>query len=144
MARIISCPDKKFVNFSDGVKISSTTYGACIKNQPLNGLPFKNKCNFRVSCSLTEREREKAAEAERRVNGLEVNDQKEVGSGNEEVGLGRSWPPWEKLPQRYKLIGATSLAFVVCNMDKVISLLLLWLFSVALLWSCLGTVTLLF
>ncbi|CAA6670428.1 unnamed protein product [Spirodela intermedia] len=27
--------------------------------------------------------------------------------------------PWEGLPQRYKLIGTTSLAFVICNMDKV-------------------------
>ncbi|CAN6459511.1 unnamed protein product [Victoria cruziana] len=29
------------------------------------------------------------------------------------------WPPWKGLPQRYKLIGGTSLAFVICNMDKV-------------------------
>lgn len=29
------------------------------------------------------------------------------------------WPPWKRLPQRYKLIGTTSLAFVICNMDKV-------------------------
>lgn len=29
------------------------------------------------------------------------------------------WPPWEDLPVRYRLIGTTSLAFVVCNMDKV-------------------------
>ena len=29
------------------------------------------------------------------------------------------WPPGEGLPERYKLIGATSLAFVICNMDKV-------------------------
>ncbi|WOL13531.1 putative anion transporter 6, chloroplastic [Canna indica] len=29
------------------------------------------------------------------------------------------WPPWKNLPLRYKLIGTTSLAFVVCNMDKV-------------------------
>lgn len=26
---------------------------------------------------------------------------------------------WDKFPQRYKLIVTTSLAFVVCNMDKV-------------------------
>ncbi|KAH7671909.1 MFS transporter ACS family solute carrier family 17 protein [Dioscorea alata] len=30
-----------------------------------------------------------------------------------------NWPPWKSLPERYKLIGATSLAFVICNMDKV-------------------------
>lgn len=29
------------------------------------------------------------------------------------------WPPWEGLPERYRLMGATSLAFVICNMDKV-------------------------
>lgn len=31
------------------------------------------------------------------------------------------WPPWEGLPERYRLIGATSLAFVICNMDKVLA-----------------------
>lgn len=31
------------------------------------------------------------------------------------------WPPWKNLPQRYKLIGTTSLAFVICNMDKVLT-----------------------
>ncbi|XP_010541712.1 PREDICTED: probable anion transporter 6, chloroplastic [Tarenaya hassleriana] len=35
------------------------------------------------------------------------------------TGLGRKWPPWENIPERYKLISATSLAFVICNMDKV-------------------------
>ncbi|KAE9609750.1 putative major facilitator superfamily [Lupinus albus] len=30
-----------------------------------------------------------------------------------------NWPPWKNIPQRYKLIGTTSLAFVICNMDKV-------------------------
>ncbi|KAK1291779.1 hypothetical protein QJS10_CPB17g02428 [Acorus calamus] len=34
-------------------------------------------------------------------------------------GLDLQWPPWKDLPHRYKVIGATSLAFVVCNMDKV-------------------------
>ncbi|TKY54783.1 anion transporter 6 [Spatholobus suberectus] len=41
----------------------------------------------------------------------EVEKQHENLSGN--------WPPWKNLPQRYKLIGTTSLAFVICNMDKV-------------------------
>ncbi|MED6146589.1 putative anion transporter 6, chloroplastic [Stylosanthes scabra] len=30
-----------------------------------------------------------------------------------------NWPPWKNIPQRYKIIGTTSLAFVICNMDKV-------------------------
>ncbi|XP_052167863.1 probable anion transporter 5, chloroplastic [Oryza glaberrima] len=35
------------------------------------------------------------------------------------AALEMRWPPWEGLAERYKLIGATSLAFVICNMDKV-------------------------
>jgi len=35
--------------------------------------------------------------------------------------LSGSWPPWKNLPPRYKLIGTTSLAFVICNMDKVLT-----------------------
>lgn len=43
----------------------------------------------------------------------------ETGSG--EVGSRSNWPPWKNIniPQRYKIIGTTSLAFVICNMDKV-------------------------
>lgn len=37
----------------------------------------------------------------------------------EEEGFEWKWPPWKNLPLRYKLIGTTSLAFVICNMDKV-------------------------
>ncbi|MQL93871.1 hypothetical protein Taro_026524 [Colocasia esculenta] len=40
-----------------------------------------------------------------------------LGSGDKEE-QGKWRPPWEILPQRYRLIGTTSLAFVVCNMDK--------------------------
>jgi MFS transporter, ACS family, solute carrier family 17 (sodium-dependent inorganic phosphate cotransporter), other len=36
------------------------------------------------------------------------------------------WPPWEGLAEKYKLIGATSIAFIICNMDKVIFLLCAW------------------
>ncbi|KAL2338440.1 hypothetical protein Fmac_012886 [Flemingia macrophylla] len=35
------------------------------------------------------------------------------------VNLSGNWPPWQNLPQRYKIIGTTSLAFIICNMDKV-------------------------
>lgn len=34
-------------------------------------------------------------------------------------GFELNWPPWKNLPLRYKLVGTTSLAFVICNMDKV-------------------------
>jgi hypothetical protein len=38
-------------------------------------------------------------------------------------GFSVNWPPWKNLPLRYKLIGTTSLAFVICNMDKVLLIL---------------------
>ncbi|XP_051113822.1 probable anion transporter 6, chloroplastic isoform X2 [Andrographis paniculata] len=75
--------------------------------------------------SLIDREREKAV-GPKRVVKARVNEKGSLGEvgrgdegGDEEVDFDRNWPPWEKLPQRYKLIGTTSLAFVVCNMDKV-------------------------
>ncbi|TXG61906.1 hypothetical protein EZV62_013269 [Acer yangbiense] len=40
-------------------------------------------------------------------------------SGSDQVGSEWNWPPWKNIPERYKLIGTTSLAFVICNMDKV-------------------------
>ncbi|XP_072993862.1 probable anion transporter 6, chloroplastic isoform X1 [Typha latifolia] len=52
--------------------------------------------------------------------GVEKASAKEE-EGEEESyeGLELKWPPWKNLPERYKLIGTTSLAFVICNMDKV-------------------------
>ncbi|PIN22218.1 Permease of the major facilitator superfamily [Handroanthus impetiginosus] len=125
MARIILKPDNNFFNFSYGT-IKASNCRTSVKSQPLTGLPFKPSLRFRVSCSIKERELENAAEKKRIINGLEVNGQLkeqeslgEVGSGVRNVGFGWDWPPWKSLPQRYKLIGTTSLAFVICNMDKV-------------------------
>ncbi|KAK6941721.1 Major facilitator superfamily, partial [Dillenia turbinata] len=42
---------------------------------------------------------------------------KNEGSGIE--GIDWNWPPRKNIPQRYKLIATTSLALVICNMDKV-------------------------
>ncbi|KAG9448468.1 hypothetical protein H6P81_008433 [Aristolochia fimbriata] len=60
------------------------------------------------------------------IEGVESNGALRVveksSAGKEQVGIEEfhgKWPPWERLPQRYKLIGTTSLAFVICNMDKV-------------------------
>ncbi|KAK4481946.1 hypothetical protein RD792_012859 [Penstemon davidsonii] len=63
----------------------------------------------------------KEKETQRLINGQlkEKGVLGEVKSGDGEVGFDWNWPPWKNLPQRYKLIGTTSLAFVVCNMDKV-------------------------
>ncbi|KAK6126925.1 hypothetical protein DH2020_039340 [Rehmannia glutinosa] len=126
MARIISKPDNNFFNFSYSTNIKASTVRTSVKSQPWKGSPFKQNLNFRVSCSIKGTEREDTAETKRILNGLEVNGQlkeKEslgvVGSEDGKVGFDLNWPPWKNLPQRYKLIGTTSLAFVVCNMDKV-------------------------
>ncbi|KAG9138660.1 hypothetical protein Leryth_018552 [Lithospermum erythrorhizon] len=80
-----------------------------------------NKC--RVFCRLSEKESSKI------VNGVKLNDVDDVkgvvvsGLGDEldgkNEGVDGNWPPWKNLPQRYKLVGTTSLAFIICNMDKV-------------------------
>ncbi|XP_020100833.1 probable anion transporter 6, chloroplastic [Ananas comosus] len=49
----------------------------------------------------------------------EENEGEEEGCEGFEYKYELKWPPWEGLPERYKLIGTTSLAFVICNMDKV-------------------------
>ncbi|KAI3814647.1 hypothetical protein L1987_14290 [Smallanthus sonchifolius] len=71
----------------------------------------------RVFCSI--KEKEDIAENKRIapiVTGIRVGDE----LGIEKLGFENlNWPPWKNVPQRYKLIGTTSLAFVICNMDKV-------------------------
>ncbi|XP_027329402.1 probable anion transporter 6, chloroplastic isoform X2 [Abrus precatorius] len=61
--------------------------------------------------NVKETRRVSKAEALSELEVDDVEQQPENMSGN--------WPPWKNLPQRYKLIGTTSLAFVICNMDKV-------------------------
>ncbi|VVA25050.1 PREDICTED: ascorbate transporter [Prunus dulcis] len=88
--------------------------------------PPKHKLEFRVFCSIKEKESIKET---KRLNGVPVDKVQRAGSGSEgdsglesgsgEVGFDWDWPPWKNIPRRYKLIGTTSLAFVICNMDKV-------------------------
>lgn len=126
MARISNL-EKSFFNFSYCAHSRDSTFRTTVKNQSFNGSPYKQSLKFRVSCRISEKERENAAETQRILGGLRVDSELkekdslgEVGSGDGEVGFDWNWPPWKNLPQRYKLIGTTSLAFVVCNMDKVI------------------------
>ena len=92
--------------------------------------PSKHRLKFKVLCSIKEKEnvkdeREKVGAADGGlVNGVSVEElDRKAGlgreSGSSEVGFDLVWPPWKNIPQRYKLIGTTSLAFVICNMDKV-------------------------
>lgn len=125
MARIISNADSNLFKFSHETNVKALQFRTSLRNQPI-----KRKLKFRVFCSIKEREREDFAEKQRTLNGLEVKGQLkekesvgEVEYGDGKVGFDMDWPPWKNLPQRYKLIGTTSLAFVICNMDKVINLL---------------------
>ncbi|XP_031109487.1 probable anion transporter 6, chloroplastic isoform X2 [Ipomoea triloba] len=100
--------------------------------KPISLPPIKHGFRFRVSC-LKEKEKEFLLETKKTLNGIGLNGElgKKGGliqtSGDElgaesrenEVGVYGDWPPWKNLPQRYKLIGTTALAFVICNMDKV-------------------------
>lgn len=90
--------------------------------------PPKHNLEFRVFCSIKEKESVKESKS---VNGLPGDKVHRAGSasdsegesghesGSGELGLDLDWSPWKNIPQRYKLIGTTSLAFVICNMDKV-------------------------
>ncbi|CAK9153172.1 unnamed protein product [Ilex paraguariensis] len=105
-----------------------------IKHHHLNVLSFKHSLKFRVSCSIKEKENVSETERAARVlSGLRVDDeydqnggpapsfkdQLDEENGDSELGFDGNWPPWKNLPERYKIVFTTSLAFVICNMDKV-------------------------
>ncbi|EEF28716.1 probable anion transporter 6, chloroplastic [Ricinus communis] len=99
---------------------------SCLKFKNSHLIPSKRILKFRVLCSVKEKENVKESERVNEVvSGLRVEGLKQTGlqlgndSGLQEVGFDWNWPPWKNIPQRYKLIGTTSLAFVICNMDKV-------------------------
>lgn len=68
----------------------------------------------------------------------ESEDELGRSSGSGEVGFDWNWPPWKDIPQRYKLIGTTALAFVICNMDKVVlcSLFLRYFYKHVIWYLC--------
>ncbi|KAL3629668.1 putative anion transporter 6, chloroplastic [Castilleja foliolosa] len=121
MSRVISKPpNNNFFKISCGANIGEpSSFRALARHQPLKGLLSKQNLKFRVYCSIKETEREDAAQTKKLASGHEVNGQLKEEESDGRVGFDLDWPPWKNLPQRYKLIGTTSLAFVICNMDKV-------------------------
>ncbi|KAI3422814.1 MFS domain-containing protein [Psidium guajava] len=112
----------------------SSTLPNLFRARRLSRFASRNNAKARVFSSIKERQDVKESERSDgvvaggglRVDGLEKTklvsgfdgtsgDEREEG----EVGFDWRWPPWKSMPQRYKLIGTTSLAFVICNMDKV-------------------------
>lgn len=83
--------------------------------------PFRSNSRLRVRSATKERETVKRNDGST-IDQLRIEEpqgSERLSSAREEVGFDWKWPPWKDLPQRYKLIGTTSLAFVICNMDKV-------------------------
>lgn len=115
----------------------ASTFNSYFKQYyPLNVLPFKHKqhnLKFTVTCRVRDKEIENLVEAQKNVNrfrAIEELDQEEGlvntledefvgGKWDKSAGFEWNWPPLKNIPQRYKVIGTTSLAFVICNMDKV-------------------------
>ncbi|KAI9125878.1 hypothetical protein K1719_003296 [Acacia pycnantha] len=96
----------------------------------LHRLPSKHHLRFRILSSSQQNVKDSEKIAAEVLTGLQVDEleqnasvlDSERPSGGQNVSFITSngrWPPWKNLPQRYKLIGTTSLAFVICNMDKV-------------------------
>ncbi|XP_058757928.1 probable anion transporter 6, chloroplastic isoform X1 [Vicia villosa] len=74
-----------------------------------------------VSCNNNTQQQE-TKESHNKVSKAKSNALTELDNDVEQQhldGFSVNWPPWKNLPLRYKLIGTTSLAFVICNMDKV-------------------------
>lgn len=99
----------------------SLTFKTCFRNPTthlnnLSLLPLKHRFKFKFSCSIKEKEREDIVDTSDRV--VKQLSKTEISNGSSEI-LGTFDLNWKNLPQRYKMIGTTSLAFVICNMDKV-------------------------
>ncbi|KAJ6408134.1 hypothetical protein OIU84_011438 [Salix udensis] len=123
-----------FLSYHTNTQTSLLNTTTSFKTNSLRLLHSKNSLTFRVWCSLKEKENVKESgrvpdvlTGLKRVDELDskrgssLDFEQKLGDdiGSSEVGFDWNWPPWKNIPQRYKLIGTTSLAFVICNMDKV-------------------------
>ncbi|KAJ6958368.1 hypothetical protein NC653_040118 [Populus alba x Populus x berolinensis] len=127
---------KSFCSLSHSTNTQTSVFKTTtsFKNNSLHFLHSGNSLKFRVWCGVKEKENVKESERVPDVpaglkkvdelnpkRGSSLNFEQRLGddSGSSEVGVDWKWPPWKNIPLRYKLIGTTSLAFVICNMDKV-------------------------
>lgn len=122
---------EKFFDFTHNTSSGRLIFSKSnsFKKQKFHLYPSERCLRLRVSCSIKEKENVKETdEFDGVLTGLRVDEPGSVSGSESESGqvrgseeVGRAWnrPPWKNIPQRYKLIGTTSLAFVICNMDKV-------------------------
>ncbi|KAJ6863449.1 hypothetical protein NC652_040103 [Populus alba x Populus x berolinensis] len=127
---------KSFCSLSHSTNTQTSVFKTTtsFKNNSLHFLHSGNSLKFRVWCGVKEKENVKESERvpdvpaglkkvdeldPKRGSSLDFEQRLGDDSGSSEVGFDWKWPPWKNIPLRYKLIGTTSLAFVICNMDKV-------------------------
>lgn len=151
MARLI--PADNFCFLSNTT--SSQSFVSCnptsFNRHRFDLFPSKQCLRLRVLCGIKEKENvREAGKFDGVLTGLRVDElegassvsesEDELGrsSGSGEVGFDWNWPPWKDIPQRYKLIGTTALAFVICNMDKVVlcSLILRYFYKHVIWYLC--------
>ncbi|KAL6965521.1 putative anion transporter 6, chloroplastic, variant 2 [Sarracenia purpurea var. burkii] len=130
MAKFTFTADHNLFCLSYHAPSQNSIFNASPERRHLHVFPSRlPRLKFRVSCSIKEKENVKDSEKrptvpvlkELQVDELEETSEARLGSEFRSEKLGFDWtsPPWKNLPQRYKMIGTTSLAFVICNMDKV-------------------------
>lgn len=120
MAKFTVRADHNLCCLSHYPQSTSSIFNSSLNHRHFRVFPSRTRLKFVASCSIKEKENVKDSEEVTVpvLKGLQVD---ELGDeiSSEKVGFNWTWPPWKNLPQRYKIIGTTSLAFVICNMDKV-------------------------
>ncbi|KFK26277.1 hypothetical protein AALP_AA8G225900 [Arabis alpina] len=121
MARLTLRPDNRF--FSSPTHTHNQSFLSVYTTRFFPHHHYHNPLKSRVSrvkCSTSGTER--LRETKKLPDNPPIKDPPQLpnpDSDSEELSTEQNWPPWKNVPERYKLIGATSLAFVICNMDKV-------------------------
>ncbi|KAG2333609.1 hypothetical protein Bca52824_004789 [Brassica carinata] len=122
MARLTLRPDNHF--FSSPIHAHNHPFLSLYTLTPRSFPHHHTPLRSRVKCSASGTERVRESKKLPKSPPIK-EDLPNPGSessdalSTEKTGIEQNWPPWKNIPERYKLIGATSLAFVICNMDKV-------------------------
>lgn len=111
---------------SSQTQFQSPVFRTSLTRFQLHQFPSKHHLRFRI-LSSNKQDVKDSERFPKAINGLQVGEAEQkapvlgVKNGATLMGSEGNWPPWKNLPHRYKLIGNTALAFVICNMDKVLA-----------------------